>query len=113
LGYGIVRIPIQLHDSLDEIVLVHEAPGVWAAFTSTIGKAAYFRPLRFAEDKVLMDLAPGHSFAAFKSFHVALVAAAFVLFVAALPVRSAVDVAAAIFALSVFAGLHTFAGLVR
>jgi hypothetical protein len=106
-------MPLQVHDSLEEIVAARESPGIWASFTSTIGETAYFRPLRIAETKLLLDLSGGHYFAAYKAFHIALLAAAFALFVGALPIETGVDLAAALFALTVFAGLHTFLGLVK
>jgi hypothetical protein len=106
-------MPLQVHDSLDEIIAAQQSPGVWASFTSTIGETTYFRPLRIAETKLLLDLSSGHYFAAYKAFHVALLAAAFALFVGALRLETGVDLAAALFALSIFTGLHTFLGLVK
>jgi hypothetical protein len=113
MSYGLLRMPLQVHDSLDEIIAAQQSPGVWASFTSTIGETAYFRPLRFAESKLLFDISGGHYFAAYKAFHIALLAAAFALFVGALRIETGVDLAAALFALTVFAGLHTFLGLVK
>ena len=113
VSYGLLRMPLQVHDALDEIVAAGRSPGVWASFTSTIGETSYFRPLRIAETKLLFDLSGGHYFAAYKAFHIALLAAAFALFVALLPIESWTDAAAALFALTVFVGLHTFLGFVR
>jgi hypothetical protein len=106
-------MPLQVHDSLEEIIAAQQSPGVWASFTSTIGETAYFRPLRIAESKLLFDVSSGHYFAAYKTFHVALLAAAFALFVGALRVETSFDLAAALFALTVFTGLPTFVGLVK
>jgi hypothetical protein len=86
---------------------------VWASFTSSIGVTGYFRPLRIAETKLLFDLSRGHVFAAYKTFHIALVMSAFGLFVAALRIETGVDLAASLFALAVFGGIHTFVGLVK
>ena len=113
LGYGLLQMPLQVHDSLDEIIAAQGSPGVWRSFTSSIGVTGYFRPLRIAETKLLFDLSRGHVFAAYKLFHIALLVAAFGLFVAALRIETGADLAASLFALSVFAGLHTFTGLVR
>jgi hypothetical protein len=113
LGYGLLQMPLQVHDSLDEIVAAQRSPGVWASFTSSIGVTGYFRPLRIAETKVLFDLSRGHVFTAYKTFHIALVVAAFGLFVAVLRIETSVDLAASLFALAVFAGIHTFVGLVK
>lgn len=106
-------MPLQVHDSLDEIIAAQQSPGVWASFTSTIGETTYFRPLRIAETKLLLDLSGGQYFAAYKAFHIALLAAAFALFVGALRLETGVDLAAALFALTIFTGLHTFLGLVK
>jgi len=113
LGYDLLQMPLQVHDSLDEIIAAHGSPGVWSSFTSSIGETGYFRPLRIAETKLLFELSRGHVFAAYKLFHIALVVAAFALFVAALRIETGTELAASLVALSVFAGLHTFTGLVR
>ena len=113
LGYGLLQMPLQVHDSLDEIVAAERSPGVWASFTSSIGVAGYFRPLRIAETKLLLELSGGRAFAAYKAFHIALVMAAFGLFIALLRIETGLDLAVSLFALSVFAGIHTFLGLVK
>jgi hypothetical protein len=113
LSYGLLRMPLQVHDSVEEIIAAQQSPGVWASFTSTIGQTSYFRPLRIAESKLLFDMSRGHYFAAYKTFHIALLIAAFALFLGLLPVDTWTDGAAALFALTVFTGLHTFLGLVK
>jgi hypothetical protein len=113
ISYGLLRMPLQVHDALDEIIAAQRSPGVWASFTSTIGETAYFRPLRIAETKLLFDLSGGHYFTAYRAFHIALLAAAFVLFLGELSIQTWTDAAAALFALTVFTGLHTFLGFVR
>ena len=113
LSYGLLRMPLQVHDCLDEIIAAQRSSGVWASFVSSIGVTGYFRPLRIAETKLVFDLSRGHLFGAYKAFHIALLIAAFALFVALLRVETPVDAAAALFALTVFAGMHTFVGLVK
>ena len=113
ISYGLLRMPLQVHDALDEIVAADRSPGVWASFTSTIGETTYFRPLRIAETKLLFDVSGGHYFAAYKLFHIALLAAVFALFLGELRIETWTDAAAALFALTVFIGLHTFLGFVR
>jgi len=112
LGYGLLRVPLQVQDSLPKIVAARHSPGVWASFTSEIGTTD-FRPLWMAESKVLFDLSRGHVHTAYKAFHIALLLAAFGLFVAALRIETGADLAASLFALSVFAGINTFVGLVK
>jgi len=83
LGYGLLRVPLQVQDSLPKIVEAGRSPGVWASFTSEIGTTD-FRPLWMAETKLLFDLSRGHVHVAYKAFHIALLMAALGLFVAAL-----------------------------
>jgi len=113
ISYGLLRMPLQVHDSIEEIIAAQRSPGVWASFTSTIGETTYFRPLRIAETKLLFDVSSGHYFAAYKAFHVVLLVAAFALFLGELSIQTWTDAAAALFALTVFTGLHTFLGFVR
>ena len=113
ISYGLLRMPLQVHDSVEEIMAAQQSPGVWASFTSTIGETTYFRPLRIAETKLLFDLSGGRYFAAYRTFHIALLVAAFALFLGELSIQTWTDAAAALFALTVFTGLHTFLGFVR
>jgi hypothetical protein len=113
VAYGLLRMPLQVHDALEDIMAAERSPGVWASFTSTIGETSYFRPLRIAETKLLFDVSGGHYFAAYKTFHIALLVAAFALFVGLLQIETWTDAAAALFALTVLVGLHTFLGFVR
>ena len=112
LGYGLLQVPLQVQDSLQKIVDARHSPGVWTSFTSEIGTTD-FRPLWVAEIKLLFDLSGGHVHLAYKAFHIALLLAAFGLFVAALRIETGVDVAASLFALSVLVGSNTFTGLVK
>jgi hypothetical protein len=112
-SYDLMRVPVQVADSLFEIVDAERAPSVWAAFTDQIGGAAYLRPLRIAQIKILFDLADGHYWLVYRGFHALLLTVALLLFVSALQVRTWADGAAAIFGLTVLTGLHTFRGLVR
>src|SRR5262245_55777879 len=112
LGYGLLRVPLQVQDSLQKIVDAGHSPGVWASFTSEIGTTD-FRPLWMGEIKLLFDLSRGHVHIAYKAFHIALLLAAFGLFVALLRIETGVDLAASLFALSVFVGINTFVGLVK
>jgi len=112
LGYGLLQVPLQVNDSLQKIVEAGRSPGVWASFTSEIGTTD-FRPLWVAEIKLLFDLSHGHVHIAYKAFHIALLLAAFALFIAALRIETGADVAASLFALSVLVGSNTFTGLVK
>ena len=112
-AYGLMRLPVQMSDSLEQLLNAQQSPSVLAHFATWAQTRAYLRPMFFAEVKALFDLADGHYWLVFRGFHALLVCAALALFVRALRVRSWDDFAAAIFALTVFTGLHTFRGVVR
>ena len=84
-----------------------------ASFEAGFRSAAYLRPLRIAQIKALFDAAGGHYQLAYRGFHVVLLFALLLLFVGALRVESREDLAAAVFALMVLTGMHTFIGFVR
>ena len=113
VAYDLWRMPLQVSDSLEEIVLVHRLDTVADAFAAGLDTPNYFRPLRIAQTKAIEVVSGGHYADGFKAFHAFLVLAAFLLFVRALDVRTTHDLAAAGFALLVFTGIHTFLGLVK
>ena len=114
LGFGLSRMPVQVSDSLDEILAVSRAPSAYAVFRTALrDDRAHLRALRAAQTKVLVDVARGHYRLVFRGFHVALLVACLLLFTRALQVRTGTDLAAAAFALTVLIGLHTFAGGLR
>ena len=108
-----MRKPIQVSDSLQELIDVQQSPSLWATFVAHSPRGPFLRPLKQVQTKILFDIAAGHYWLAFRAFHALLIAAAVFLFVRALRVQSWPDAAAAVFALTVFTGLHTFRGLVR
>ena len=112
-AYGLMRLPVQISDSLEQLLDAQQSASVLETFSSWAHRAAYLRPMFYVDVKVLFDLANGHYWLAYRGFHALLACAALWLFVRALRVRTWDDFAAAIFALTVFTGLHTFRGLVR
>jgi hypothetical protein len=113
LACDLLWMPIQVADSLGEILDAQQSPSVIASFTDNLRTPGYLRPLRIAQIKLLFDLSAGqHYWIVFRGFHALLMIAAVVLFVRALRVSSAVDAAAAAFALATLVGLHTFRGMV-
>src|SRR6266540_901629 len=106
-------MPVQVSDSLVEILDAQRSPSVYATFMANAQGAAYLRPLRLAIIKALFDVAGGHYWLVYRGFHALLMIAAIMLFVRALRVRTWTDFAAAVFALTVLTGLHTFRGTVR
>jgi hypothetical protein len=112
-AYGLMRMPVQISDSLEQLLNAQQSSSVLAHFVAWSQRAAYLRPVFFAEVKALFDLADGHYWVVYRGFHALLACALIALFVRALRVRSWDDFSASIFALTVLTGLHTFRGLVR
>ena len=109
VSFSVLRIPIQVPDSLVVLLQVQAAPS--AALTNFVNESGFLRPVYMAQSRVLLDAAGGqHYFLVFRGFHAALVVMLFVLFVLALPVRSRDEFAAFAFALLVLTGIHTFRG---
>jgi hypothetical protein len=108
------RIPVQVSDSLQEILDAQASPSIAASFDNAIGTTSYLRPLRIAQIKALFDLAQGrHYHVVYRGFHALLIVLLVWLFVRALPIDSPLDAAAAAVALTVLTGLHTFLGFLR
>ena len=113
LAYDLMAIPVQVSDSLTQLLSAQRSPSAWATFAAMAERVAYFRPLFFTEIDLLFDLARGHYWLAFRGFHAFLLVACVLLFVRALRVQTWHDSAAAVFALTVLTGMHTFRGTVR
>ena len=110
--YSVLRIPLQVTDSLIPMLDAQRSSSVIGAFASGATNAGYFRPLRAAQIQALFELSNGHYFAAYKGFQAATVLVVFALFLALLEVDSRQRAAALLFALTVLMGLHTFRGTV-
>src|SRR5581483_779657 len=110
--YSVAQIPLQVTDSLIPMLDAQKLHSVLAAFRNGAGEGGYLRPLRAAQIQAVFELANGHYFAAFKGYQIAWVVAVFALFVRLLDVDSSTRVCAALFALTVLAGMHTFRGSV-
>ncbi len=110
--YSVLRIPLQVTDSLVPMLDAQRIPSVAAAFTGGATDAGYFRPLRSAQIQALFEFSHGHYFLAFKGFQAAMAVVVFALFLLVLEINSRARVAALLFALTVLMGLHTFRGTV-
>jgi hypothetical protein len=109
VSFSLLRIPIQIPDSLVVMLQVQAAPS--AALTNFVGEQSFLRPIYMSQTRVLLDAAAGeHYFLVFRGFHVALLVALLALFVQAVRVRGRGDFAAFLFALLVLVGHHTFRG---
>jgi len=108
LAYDLMRMPVQVFDALEELLAAQRSPSALASFIGAAHNAAYLRPLRIAQIKLLFDAAGGHYWLMFRGFHAVLMAGGLFLFTRALRVRTMSDLCAAAFALLVLTGLHTF-----
>jgi hypothetical protein len=114
IAYDLWRMPVQVTDSLVEILDAQASPSIAQSFSNAVGTTAYLRPLRIAQIKALFDLAQGRYYhLVYRGFHALLIVLLIWLFVRALPIESPLDAAAAAVALTVLTGLHTFLGFVR
>ena len=112
-SYDLMRKPVQISDSLIELLDVQQSPSLYATFVAHSPRGPFLRPLRQVQIKALFDAANGHYWLVFRGFHGLLLIAALLLFVRALRVGTWTDFAAAVFALTVLTGLHTFRGTVQ
>ena len=110
-GFAVLlaRVPVQVSDCVNNIGTALTTP--WSQFG--VGGRGYLRPLIDPQTKLVLDLAPGREFAAFRAVQIAQVFAAFWLFARALRVRGWPQAVGALVATTVFAGSHIFATLVR
>lgn len=114
IAADLLWMPVQVYDSVGEILEAQQSPSVVASFTGSLDAAAYMRPIRIAQIKALFDLASGeHYWLVYRGFHALLLIAAFLLFTHAVRVSTVPDFAALAFALVVFVGLRTFRGTVQ
>ena len=114
LACDLLWMPVEVSDSLGEILDAQQSVSAWASWTNSFGTEAYLRPLRIVQIKVLFDAAQGQYYwLVYRGFHALLLIAAVMLFVRALRVSTMVDVAASACALVVLVGLYTFRGTVR
>jgi hypothetical protein len=114
IAIDLLWMPVQVSDSVGEILDAQQSPSIAASFADSIGAAAYMRPVRIAQIKALFDVAAGeHYWLVYRGFHALLLIGALLLFTGSLRVSTGIDVAASAFALSVLVGLRTFRGAVQ
>ena len=110
-AYDLWRIPVQVSDSLGDLLEVQSAPSLGSAFASGLEVPGFLRPIKAAQTRIVSDLSRGAYTTAFRGVHVVLLVLTVWMFVLVLQVRDATDVAAAVFALTVLLGAHTFANV--
>ena len=113
LAYDLLRIPVQVFDALEEMLAAQRSTSIVDEFWSAAYNAAYLRPLRIVQIKLIFDAAQGNYWLAFRGAHAVTMVACLLLFTRALRVRTIADLCAAGFALTVVVGLHTFRSTVQ
>jgi hypothetical protein len=113
LAYDLLRMPVQVFDALEEMLAAQRSASIVDTFWSAAYNAAYLRPLRIVQIKVIFDAAQGHYWLAFRGAHALTMVACLLLFTRALRVQTIADLCAAAFALTVVVGLHTFRSTVQ
>jgi len=113
LAYDLLRMPVQVFDALEEMLAAQRSASIVDTFWAAAYNAAYLRPLRIVQIKVIFDAAQGHYWLAFRGAHALTMVACLLLFTRALRVRTVADLCAAAFALTVVVGLHTFRSTVQ
>src|SRR5688500_5356431 len=112
-AHDLMRKPIQVSDSLQELLDVQQSPSLVETFVAHSPRGPFLRPIRQVQIKMLFDAAGGHYQLAFRGFLALLVALSLFLFVSAIQVRTWTDCAASVFAITILPGLNTFRGTVR
>jgi hypothetical protein len=112
LGYGLLGMPVQVSDSLNNLVEASQG-SLSRLLVSNFWARGYLRPFLWGLIRVVFDLSGGHYFEWFRGWHVAQVAVLAGLFVSLLRVRRAVDAAVVPLGLAALVGIHTFSGTIR
>ena len=111
LGYFIAGNPLQVNDSLANMVQVQKA-GLRDILVNQFTAQGFLRPLLWAQLDLTFDLARGHYYEMYKAIHIAQVLVAALLVVSLLRVRTLPAACGAVLAVAMLFGNRTFAGTV-
>ena len=111
LGYFIAGNPLQVSDSLANMVQVQKA-SLHDILASQFTARGFLRPLLWAQIDLTFDLAHGHYYAMYKAIHLTQVLIAAWLVVNLLRVRTLAAACGAVLAIAILFGSRTFAGTV-
>jgi hypothetical protein len=115
LADGLYRIPIQVSDSLEPIVVAQKADSTLSLLKNSITfSPTTFRPSRYLQARWLLQVADemGLTYnAVFRGVHVALLLLLVLLFLLAVRVRDWTDLVAFTVAFPVLIGIHTFVAM--
>jgi hypothetical protein len=111
-GYLLAQVPVQVSDCVANIV--RASTSSWGKLLEDeLATKAFLRPLIHAQTKAVLAIAGGWEFEVFRAIHIVQVAAAFLLFVRLLRVRTGVEAVGAVVAVTAFCGMHTFGGVLH
>ena len=111
LGYFIVRGPLQISDSLDNLIEL-QRNSLAGLFLNQLHQVGYMRPMLWVALKAAFDASGGYYFEMFKAIHVAQILALTILFARLLRVDTMAGALAAVFGLTALIGNHTFGPMV-
>jgi hypothetical protein len=112
VAWGVCRIPVQVSDSVGNMLQVQHQP-LWDVVVGQFSNGAYVRPLLWAQIKLGFALAGGQETLLFKSVHVVQLLVLALLFIRPMTIATGTDLTAAVLASLMLVGLHTFDGMVR
>src|SRR5688572_24689049 len=74
-AYDLMQIPIQVSDSLVQMLDVQRSSSPYETFVAAARRGAYLRPMFLAYVDVLFDVAQGHYWLVYRGFHALLLTA--------------------------------------
>ncbi len=117
LADSVFRIPIQVSDSLEAIVIATKYSSFWPLLTDSVRfSTTTFRPMRYEQTRWLLQTAAATGLtynSVFRAVHVALMLLLVLLFLLAIRVRRWIDVAAFTVAFPALIGIHTFVAMLQ
>ena len=117
LADSLFRMPIQVSDSLEAIVIGAKYPSLTALLADSARfSSTTFRPMRYVQARWLLQSAAATGLGdntVFRAVHVALMVTLVLLFLLAIRVRQWNDVAAFSVAFPVLIGIHTFVAMLQ
>ncbi|HEV8472261.1 MAG TPA: hypothetical protein VGR82_05740 [Methylomirabilota bacterium] len=108
LSWVLVRMPLQVTDSVVNILAAQERSLAEILRSELQPRATYLRPFFLAQYKIVFELAHGHYFGTFKAIHVFQLVVLLLLCVRLMRIGSALDLSAGVLALVMVVGIHTF-----
>lgn len=113
LAYFLIRMPYQVTDNLEHILIIQFQTPRDLVVDSTTGDGS-LRPVQWLQQKAVFELVPGDRYwSTYKAVHVGQLLLLALLFVRMLRIRTKGDFVALPLALAALVGMHTFNGTMR